>query len=207
MHIISFFEPPLLENSFILYDESNCFIIDPGSKYDDIVRFIENNKLKPIGILNTHGHFDHIKYNDKLKKYFSIKVFAHKNEIENIKNAELYADYFKFQMEEVSLPDEYLKDGDKLYLNSIEIKIIETFGHTAGSICFYLENNNIIFTGDTLFKKSFGRTDLPGGDFDLMKNSIKKLFSLKDETVVYCGHGAKTTIKDEKQDNIFLKYL
>lgn len=161
MHIISFFEPPLLENSFILYDEINCFIIDPGSKYDDIVRFIENNKLKPIGILNTHGHFDHIKYND----------------------------------------------GDKLYLNSAEIKIIETFEHTAGSICFYLENNNIIFTGDTLFKKSFGRTDLPGGDFDLMKNSIKKLFSLKDETVVYCGHGIKTTIKDEKQDNIFLKYL
>jgi len=110
-------------------------------------------------------------------------------------------------MEDVSLPDEYLKDGDKLYLNSVEIKVIETFGHTAGSICFYLENNNVIFTGDTLFKKSFGRTDLPGGDFDLMKNSIKKLFSLKDETVVYCGHGVKTTIKDEKRDNIFLKYL
>ena len=206
MKIKKFFAPPLEENSYILYsDESKTgFIIDPGSKPDEIISFVKENNITIKAILNTHGRFDHTVFNQYISDELNIPVLLDDKDLIYTTRIKDFAYLFN---RDIPLPKKFKKYTDDLVLNDSEILIIKTPGHTPGGYCYYIPSKSIIFTGDTLFKGSFGRYDLPGSDFDALKLSIKSLFELPDDTLVYSGHGAETTIGIEKKSNYILQFI
>ena len=180
---------------------NETIIIDPADNARSIQSKCEEMNLKPITILLTHGHYDHILAVNEVREIFKIPVYA------GLEEKELLADFslncselFGGKAEVVA--DKWLNDGDILELAGMTIKVIRTPGHTAGSICYYFESENLLVSGDTLFKGTFGRTDLPTGNMSALIQSItQKLFTLPDNTDVYPGHGRKTIIANEKWDN------
>jgi len=206
MKVKKFFAPPLEENSYILYSDKSKtgFIIDPGSKPDEIISFVKDNNLKIKAILNTHGHFDHTMFNQYISDKLNLPILIDDKDlvyVENIKN------YTQWYNREVPLPRKFNKYKGDLKLNNQEIQIIKTPGHTPGGCCYYIPSESIMFVGDTLFKGAFGRYDLPGGDFEVLKKSIKSLFELPSEIVLYSGHGEETTIGVEKTSNYILNFI
>lgn len=182
------------ENCYIVANLENneCVVIDPGADFKRIMSRIEDKGFKVKYILLTHGHFDHIGAVTELKHATSADIYV------NFGDVDLYQNAF--------IPDRELLDGDKLYLGEIEIQVITTPGHTQGGVCFYLPAEKVLFAGDTLFYRSVGRTDLPGGNHkQLIQNIITKLMVLPDDVVVYPGHSAKTTIGDERRHNLFIQ--
>jgi len=196
---------PFQENGYIVHDKNskNCFIIDPGDSPTSYINKIEEYKLKPIAIINTHGHIDHIHGIQPIKEHFSIPFYIHENEkiiIDHYPNGCLMYGMAPNKKPEV---DRWLADETEIEIGEYKIGIINTPGHTPGGICIKI--NNDIFTGDTLFKGSIGRTDFPGGDYETLMNSLKKLISeISGETTVHSGHGFSTTIEEEKNSNPFL---
>ena len=180
-------------------------IIDPGDEARRIISECEKNNFAPAAILLTHGHFDHILAAEEVKNHFKIPVYAFKTE------AELLYDPATNASEMVARPvrlaaDRLLADETEFMLAGFEIKTISTPGHTAGSCCYYFESENALFTGDTLFKGSYGRTDLPTGNQSQIEASIKiKLFALPDAVKIYPGHGGESDIGTEKKTNMILK--
>lgn len=161
----------LQTSCYLLETEDEVLVIDPGGDFDTIVNNIKNPKAK-VTILNTHHHYDHTLANNQLKEKFGAKILIHEQE----------KDYIDFEA------DHFLKNGEILKIGNTDLKILQTPGHTKGSIC--LLGDGFIFTGDTLFDGGYGRTDLPGGDSNQMFESLKKLKELlKKGTVVYPGHG------------------
>jgi len=193
-------------NCYILWDEetNKTTVIDPGGDFDELRGFIENNKLDVEYIILTHGHGDHIGALVEAKDYFKAEVMVHKDDYDMLKNNNKnYSSKLGYNKVEVEA-DKKLNDGDVIYLDSILMEIIHTPGHTRGSIC--IKCDNIVFSGDTLFAGSIGRTDLDGGSFDDIINSIKdRILILPDNTEVYPGHGPSTTVAIEKKNNPFLK--
>ena len=198
------------ENTYVLYDESKeCIIIDPGCYTDNekkkLKDFITETNLKPTALLNTHCHFDHILGNAFVCHEYNIKLWAHKGEIFNIERAESYTSMFGMKIENPPMPSHYLEDGDEFKFGVSTLKIIHTPGHSPGCVCLYSETDKLIITGDTLFKDSIGRTDLPGGDYNqIMDSLLNKLINLPGETIVYCGHGSSTDIGRERMYNPFI---
>ncbi len=197
---------PLQVNCYIIYDEETKegVIIDPGDNAADIIKFVNKQSLKISHILNTHGHIDHIGGNFEVKSALNAKLGIHKSD-EN-----LLEDSFNNGAAFLMLPfqphktDFYLSEESDIIIDKIIIKVIHTPGHTQGGVCFYIKEGNLLFSGDTLFSGSIGRTDLPGGNYDSIISSIKnKLFILPDKTIIYPGHGPASTIKEEKQSNPF----
>jgi hydroxyacylglutathione hydrolase len=187
-------------NSYLVLNEKEAIIIDPFESKE----FLEGIKdYKVSYILLTHGHIDHILAVNELKEKTKAKVAIHKNDLELLNNEnENMAKEFNYKLEKIK-PDIILEDSQKLKFEDRDIEIIHTPGHTQGSICILIKN--VLFSGDTLFKESIGRTDLPGGDFDQEINSInKRLLTLPDKTMVFPGHGPRTTIKEEKEGNFFI---
>ncbi len=187
-------------NSYLVLNKKEAIIIDPF----DSKEFLEAIKdYKVTYIFLTHGHIDHILAVNELKKKTKAKVAIHKDDLELLNNEhENLANEFDYKLEKIK-PDIILEDKQKLDFEDREIEIIHTPGHTQGSICLLIRN--VLFSGDTLFKESIGRTDLPGGDLDQEVDSIhKKLLILPNKTMVLPGHGPRTTIKDEKEGNFFL---
>lgn len=165
----------LEENCYILYDEKKCLIIDPGSEEEKIDSFIETKSLKVSGILITHYHFDHVGALDYFETKYKCKVI----------------DY---------------EDVDKdISLGGFTFNVIPTYGHTKDSVSFYFKDNNIMFTGDFLFKESIGRYDFEDSDAIEMQKSIKLIKSFPSKTKIYPGHGDITTLKKELDNNIYLK--
>ncbi len=206
MKVKKFYAPPLEENSYILYSENpkTGFIIDPGSKPDKILDFINDNHLSIKAILNTHGHFDHTVFNQYLSDKLDLPILLDEQDIIYTQRIKDFTYLFN---RKIILPKEFIKYTDRLHLNSEEIQIIKTPGHTPGGYSYYIPSQSMIFTGDTLFKGAFGRYDLPKGNFEDLKISIKKLFELPDNTIVYSGHGAETTIGQEKKTNYILNFF
>jgi hydroxyacylglutathione hydrolase len=201
----------LAVNSFVLYDETReCIVVDPGCNSDkqrgELLAFITGYKLKPVYIVNTHGHFDHIFGNSWSQSVFACPLLIHKEDLPLIEHADKFAGIFGFAVEKPPMPDRYLKDGEFLHFGESSLKILHVPGHSPGSICLYDESDSLLICGDVLFNGSIGRTDLLGGDYSLLIRGIQeKLMTLPGDTVVWPGHGPKTTIRHEYDTNPFLK--
>ena len=209
-NIQSFVNNPYQENTYILYDDSlECVIIDPGmytaTEQNTVVNFIRTHNLKPVLLLNTHCHIDHVLGNKFVFDQYGLKPKFHIGESEVLEAVIAYAPAMGFRYEPSPLPDEYLPETGTISFGNTELQLIFAPGHSPAHLCFYDKDANLLVGGDVLFRGSIGRTDLPGGNFNLLINNIKeKLFSLPDDCTVYPGHGPETTIGYEKQHNPYL---
>ena len=192
-------------NAYFLYHEGydEVIFIDPPDKGADIFRTLGQKGFKVVGILLTHGHFDHILGCQELKELSGARVYAMEEE------RELLVDAGQNVSAQVGKPytleaDVYVKHGDRITIADMTCRVIATPGHTAGGCCYYFEEDGLLISGDTLFQESVGRTDFPTGSMGTLIRSIKeRLFVLPDETKVYPGHGDHTTIGHEKRYNPF----
>lgn len=201
---------PFQVNTYILYDDTGeCAIID-ASCYDkqekkQLAEFISDQNLKPVAQLLTHCHIDHMLGSRFISKTYKLKPMTHKDSLPFLENSKEYGKVFGFDVDKPIMPDTFLDDGDIIEFGEQALKVIYTPGHAAGSLCFYNEVSGMLFAGDVLFQNSIGRTDLPTGDHDLLiKSILHKLMVLPGGTIVYPGHGPKTTIQEERTTNPFL---
>jgi len=198
------------ENTYILSDEtSECIIVDPGmsspSEEKKLSGFIQQAGLKPVAVILTHAHIDHILGCQFAANHFKIKMFGHKDCNMFLSQAKVQASTYGIPFNGCPNIDNFLNEGDFVRFGNSELKVLHTPGHANGSLCFYSKKDKFVISGDVLFNQSIGRTDLPTGDYDLLKYSIwEKLFTLPDETVVYAGHGPETSIGSEKINNPFV---
>jgi len=196
-------------NTYVVYDDTKeCIIIDPGMYYENeknaFEEFISANGLKPVLLVNTHAHIDHIIANKYIADLYNIKLAAHKECVEFMKHAKEYGLTFGIRMDEIKPIDEFIDEDKPLRFGESILKVLYTPGHADGSLCFYSKEAGLVITGDVLFFQSIGRTDLPTGNYELLLESIRnKLFTLPDETTVYPGHGPETSIGYEKENNPF----
>tara|TARA_B110000196_G_scaffold102639_1_gene89205 strand:- start:139 stop:774 length:636 start_codon:yes stop_codon:yes gene_type:complete len=202
---------PFQENTFILWDETKeCIIIDPGcyekNEKEYLSNFIESNNLKPVKLINTHCHIDHILGNKFVSEKWKIDLYMNKKDLPLLEGAGDIAKMYGFENYKGSPhPKHFLEEGDVLEFGNSKLGILFTPGHAPGHICLLNKEENFIVSGDVLFNGGIGRTDLPGGDYDTLIESIKtKLMTLQDETIVYCGHGPSTSIGRERLSNPFL---
>jgi glyoxylase-like metal-dependent hydrolase (beta-lactamase superfamily II) len=199
------------ENTYVVYDDTkSCCIIDPGCSYreeeKELFSFIEEEKLKPEHLLNTHCHIDHILGNRIVAEKYGLKLEAHRLEADNLRAADVYADYFGIQAPDSPPIEIFLEESDIVRFGETEMKVLFVPGHASGHTSFYHAPSNTLFSGDVLFSGSIGRTDLPGGDYDTLIASMRnKLFTLPDGTRVYSGHGPATTIETERRTNPFFQ--
>lgn len=207
MNIFKFVFSPIEVNTYILADESgDCAIIDCGcynkTETEKFAGFITDRNLKPVLLLNTHCHLDHIFGNRFILEKYGLKTLSGESDEKNRKNAVPHARLFGLVMDEPPEPAAFITDNQVIKFGTTELVALNVPGHSSGSIAFYSEKNGCVFTGDALFSGSIGRTDLPGGDYDTLIKSIKtKLFVLPPATVVYSGHGNETTIGNEMKSN------
>lgn len=193
----------LAENCYIVYSEvsKNAFIVDPGDEGEKLGEFIDANGLKPLFIINTHGHFDHIGAVEYLKNKYHLPFYLHKEDLMLVKNGEVI---FGLPEETMTIESiENLLEGEEVIaFEEDEIRVIATPGHTRGGVCLYLPKNDILFTGDTLFLGTIGRTDLKGGNYsELILSVNERLKEIPNSTIVYPGHGDKTSMGYERQYN------
>jgi len=207
MEIHRFIFSPIDENTYLLVDKSgDCAIIDCGcysdSEEEELASFIAVNKLNPVLLLNTHCHLDHVFGNKFILEKYNLRAYCHEKEEMNRKSCLQHAALFGLSMEMPPEPVRFIEDNELVKFGSTELKAFHVPGHAPGGMAFYSEKDGCVFTGDALFAGSIGRTDLPGGDFEILINSIRnKLFSLPESTIVYAGHGDETTIGKEIRTN------
>lgn len=196
---------PLQSNCFIVGDEESgeAVIIDPGGDGDMILNTVSRKPWKVTAILNTHAHFDHIAANAFVIKGTGAPLMAPRGDSYFMAKAHIAARMYGLEVDATPAPDRLLDDGDFIELGDEKIKVVSTPGHTPGGVTFVTSIG--IFPGDAIFAGSIGRTDLPGGDYDTLINSIKtRILSLDDDTPVYPGHGPATTVGRERNYNQFL---
>ena len=210
LKIKSFTFNPYQENTYLIFDDSKeAVVIDPGNyeayENESISKFIDENKLQLKKIILTHCHIDHCLGNKYLNEKYGAELLIPFDERDLYKNVENIATLFGFPNYSHLDENKYLKEKDKIEFGDIKLDVLFLPGHSPGHLAFNYKKENICFSGDVLFYNSIGRTDLPGGDHDTLINSIKnKLFLLNPNTIIYPGHGQKTTLKNEMKDNPFL---
>ena len=207
MKVGKFVLGPVATNCYIGINEETkeCFIVDPATCPPEFVSYIKNAGLTVKAVLLTHGHFDHIMGLDALLKEFSVPVYAHEAEREVLESEQLNSSASMLGQPYSFSGADYVTNRQELRIAGFEILVICTPGHTIGGCCYYIEKEKALFSGDTLFCASVGRTDLPTGDGAQIVRSIReKLFVLPDETKVYPGHMEETTIGYEKKYNPFI---
>lgn len=198
------------ENTYIVYDNSGeCAIIDPGmyTAFDQnsIVSFINNNDLKPVLLLNTHCHYDHVLGNKFIFDNYNLKPQFHKGELELLLEAPAWTAQMGVHYEVSPLPDVFLPETGTVSFGQTTLELIFAPGHSPAHLCFYERKKNFLVGGDVLFRLSIGRTDFPGGSHELLLRNIReKLFTLPEDCTVWPGHGPQTTIGYEKRNNPFL---
>ncbi|WP_176555819.1 MBL fold metallo-hydrolase [Virgibacillus ndiopensis] len=197
---------PIGTNCYIVYDEKNAVVIDPGGDAEIIMSFLEHEHIKPQAILLTHAHFDHIGAVDTLRNHFNINVYLHENEMDWLSDSELNGSKLFMGQPFVTKKAEHVLKPGKLCISTFIFEVVHTPGHSPGSVSFILHDESSIIGGDVLFLHGIGRTDLPGGDMRQLAASIRnEFYRLDDNYVVYPGHGAETTIGEEKRNNPFVK--
>lgn len=213
MHIVRFVVNMVRENCYILWDDHlHAAVIDCGALYPEeeeaIDQCIRENGLKLVGQFNTHGHFDHVFGARYLEEKYGVKLGICAAEKQTYESAAEQMRRFIGVEADISLATvgSYFQDGDKLRVGEIELEVIATPGHTPGGVCFYAEKEGVLFSGDSLFRSSIGRCDLPGGNEFQLRQSLKnRILTLPDEVKVLPGHGEATTIAEEKQTNLYLR--
>ena len=202
---------PLAENTYVLSNEKgDALIIDPGCYFTEEERTLENyitaNRLKPLQLINTHCHLDHVFGNNWVHKKYGLELYIHKGEKTVLEFAPASGNMYGLGFTNYKGPLHYLEEGDEISLGDDKLKVLLTPGHSPASICFYCKEQNFLIGGDVLFYESIGRFDLPGGnEQQLYESIIKKLYVLPGETTVYPGHGEPTTIAHEKRYNPFVR--
>jgi hydroxyacylglutathione hydrolase len=197
-------------NTYVLYDSTGeCAIIDAAcydrAEEEQLKDFIDKNNLKPVLLLNTHCHIDHILGNNFISKTYNLKPQVHADGMFFLESATEYGRTFGFEIGKPVLPEEYLTDGQIIRFGDQRMIVLEAPGHAAGSVCFYHPEEKLVIVGDVLFHNSIGRTDLPSGNYDeLIKSINQKLMVMEDDVKVYTGHGKDTTIGYERKTNPFL---
>lgn len=207
MKIDRFVIGPVGTNCYIVRNEDTdeCFVTDPAACPPELVGHIRKEGLNVKAVLLTHGHFDHIMGLDDFLKEFPVPVYAFSEEKSLLESAELNSSLGMFGRPYTFSGAEYVSDGQILHIAGFEIRVIHTPGHTAGGCCYYIPAESVLISGDTLFRASVGRTDLPTGSMgDLVRSVREKLFVLPEETKVYPGHMEETTIGYEKKYNPFV---
>ena len=209
--IKSFTFNPFQENTYIAFDESKeCIIVDPGC-YDEtentiLKNFIEQNNLKPVALVNSHCHLDHIFGNSFVADTYNLSPIIHQADLPILEYAPLAARTYGVNLNKLPKVNKFIEEGDVIKFGNSEFNIIFTPGHAPGHICLVNNEENIILSADVLFQLSIGRTDLPMGDHEILLKSIKeKLLILDDKMVVYPVHGPSTSIGFERQNNPFLQ--
>jgi glyoxylase-like metal-dependent hydrolase (beta-lactamase superfamily II) len=206
MKIISMCLGPLQTNCYIIYGkDKKAAVIDPAFYADSIQSVLDENELILDKILLTHAHFDHIMAVEELRKN-GAELYLHADDEEMLNSPKLNCMLgFMGKSLVFKKPEHLLKDGDTVDIGGEKIRVMHTPGHTKGSVCYITDG--VIFSGDTLFCGSIGRTDLYGGDYETLINSLKKLSVIEENLTVLSGHGERTTLQKEKNDNIYMKTL
>jgi hydroxyacylglutathione hydrolase len=210
MNIHDFVLGELQTNGYVLTSDDaagKCLIIDSGLENSQLISYLKEMNLTPEAIILTHGHADHIVGVRDLRENFpGIKVVIHKNDAEMLTNPMMNLSALAGTNFQTDPADTLLEGGQKISFAGIELEVLETPGHTPGGISLYSKDDNVVFAGDTLFSRSVGRSDFPGGSHDQLITSIKeKLMTLPPATKVYTGHGDMTTIGMEKESNPFIR--
>lgn len=211
MKVISLTYNVFEENTYLVYDETGeCIIFDPGChsmvEKENLKQYIESNHLKPVRLINTHCHLDHMFGNKWVFDTYGLLPEIHQGELPVLKAAPQVSMMYGVPCEASPMPEKFIQDNVNIEFGNSSLLTIFTPGHSPASLCFYSQKDQFIIGGDVLFYESIGRTDLPGGDYETLINSIRsRLFLLPDETVVYSGHGPSTTIGHERKYNPFLQ--
>ncbi len=209
VHMFTF--SPVQENTYVLWNEkAEAIIIDPGcyftAEQETLQQFITDNGLKPLQLINTHCHLDHVFGNKWVARTWKLELFIHPDEEKVLQFAPASGMMWGLTVDNYTGPLHFLNDGDTIALGDDSLEVILAPGHSPGSICLYSRNQGFLIGGDVLFRESIGRTDLPGGNHARLINSIRqRLYTLPESTIVYPGHGPHTTIGHEKQNNPFVQ--
>lgn len=201
---------PFAENTCVVYDESGeCVIFDPGcytpEERKTLYSFIADKQLRVVRLINTHCHLDHIFGNNFVHQTWSLLPELHRNEMPVLERYPAICLYYGVPAESSPMPEHFIEAGDTLEFGHTRLEVLFTPGHSPGSLSFYCRESGFVISGDVLFLEGIGRTDLPGGNFDTLIDSIRRqLFTLPGETLVYPGHGPTTTIRHEMEYNPFL---
>jgi hydroxyacylglutathione hydrolase len=211
LNIRKFVFNPIQVNAFVIWDETlECVLIDPACYYpeeeQELKQFIEDSGLKPVRLLNTHGHFDHVMGNRYVEKNWKLKCEIHEGDNYLVQHAGTLALGFGIEMGSPPPAGHFLHHEELITFGNSDFKVIHVPGHSPGGVAFYSKADKTLITGDILFYRSIGRTDLPLGNHELLVSGIKeKLFNLDEDVKVWCGHGPETTIGDEKRYNPYLR--
>lgn len=201
---------PFEENTYVLHDDTGqCLIIDAGCyeshEQRELSFYIEKNNLKPVMLLNTHCHIDHVLGNRHVADKYKLVPVIPQGELELLRATTVYGPAYGIKIDPSPEPEKFLHDNDVITFGNTQLKCLLTPGHSPASMCFYNQAAKILIGGDVLFYRSIGRTDLPGGNHQQLLQSIRtRLFTLPGDVIVYPGHGIKTTIADEMKLNPFV---